>query len=44
MRIKYKSADTSTLKGLKYAEWLKAHGWIIYSTGLFIIRFYKKGE
>jgi len=42
MKTQYKNVDTSTLAGLKQAEKLKASGWIIYSIGLFIIRFYKK--
>lgn len=41
---KYVTADTSTLKGLKRAEWYKARGWTQYSVGLFIVRFYKKVE
>lgn len=42
MKTQYCNVDTSTLKGLKEAERLKALGWTIYSTGLFIMRFYKK--
>ncbi len=38
----YKTVDTSTLKGLKLAETLKAKGWTIYRTGLFLIYFIKK--
>ena len=40
---KYKSIDTSTLKGLKQAERLHANGWTCYSVGLFILKFYKRG-
>ena len=43
-RTAYRTADTSTLKGLEYAEWLHAHGWIQYSVGLFIVKFYKRGH
>jgi hypothetical protein len=39
---RYKTADTSTLKGLKYGEWLKSHGWTIIKTGLYLIWFEKK--
>lgn len=42
MKFKYEVADTSTLAGLEKAEKLKAAGWIIYSTGLFLIYFRKK--
>ena len=42
--IRYKTVDTSTLQGLEHAEKLHESGWIIYSVGLFIVRFYKKGE
>lgn len=42
--IKYVTVDTSTLKGLKRAEWYKSHGWTIGSVGLFTIQFYKKTE
>jgi len=38
---KYRSVDTGTLAGLKRAEWYHAHGWTIYSVGLFIWKFYK---
>ena len=44
MMIKYKTVDTSTLKGLKQAERLKQNGWIIGSVGLFLIQFYKRVE
>lgn len=40
--IKYRIVDISTLKGLKRAEWYKAHGWIIGSVGFNTIQFYKK--
>jgi len=39
MKMQYKTVDTSTLKGLKQAERLKANGWIVYSVGLFLIKF-----
>ena len=42
MVIKYRIVDISTLKGLKRAEWYKAHGWIIGSVGFNTIQFYKK--
>ena len=42
MAIKYRTVDTRTLKGLKRAEWYKAHGWIIGSVGLNTIQLYKK--
>lgn len=42
-KTRYAVADTSTLQGLKKAERLKEAGWTIYSTGLFLIYFYKKG-
>ena len=44
MKIKYKTIDTSTLKGLEKAERLKNNGWTIFSVGLFIIKFYKQGD
>lgn len=37
--IEYKMVDTSTLKGLRAAERLKANGWQIYRTGLFLVYF-----
>lgn len=40
--IEYKTVDTSTLKGLKEAERLKAQGWTMGRTGLFIIQFYRQ--
>ena len=42
MATKYRTVDTSTLAGLRTAERLKAHGWICYSVGLFILKFYKR--
>lgn len=42
MKTQYKTVDTSTLKGLKQAERLHTAGWITYSVGLFIIKFYRK--
>jgi hypothetical protein len=41
MKFKYAIADTSTLEGLKKAEQLKAHGWKIIRTGLFLVQFQK---
>jgi hypothetical protein len=41
--MKYVTIDTSTLAGLKKAEWYHAHGWkISRDYGLFTIQFYKK--
>jgi hypothetical protein len=42
MATKYKTVDTSTLKGLRQAERLHANGWITAKAGLFLIWFYKK--
>ena len=42
MKTEYKTVDTSTIKGLEQAERLQANGWITYSVGLFIIKFYRK--
>lgn len=42
MKTKYRNVDTTTIKGIKEAERLKALGWIIYSVGLFRIQFYKR--
>lgn len=42
MGYKYKDVDTRTLKGLKYAEYLKSHGWKIISVGFYNILFEKK--
>jgi hypothetical protein len=42
VRIRYRSVDTSSLKGLRTAERLKANGWTLYSVGLFWLRFYKR--
>ena len=41
MKLNYKSVDTSTIKGLKYAEWLKAHGWHIIAIGFNTLTFEK---
>lgn len=38
-RFEYRTVDTSTLEGLKQAEWLKEHGWKIIRTGLYLIQF-----
>ena len=42
--MKYRTVDTSTLAGLKEAEKLKAAGWVIYRTGLFLVYFMKRGK
>jgi hypothetical protein len=39
MKFKYETVDTSTLKGLKRAEYLHTHGWKIIRSGLFLIQF-----
>ena len=39
---KYKTVDTSTLKGLKQAETLHNQGWITYRVGLYLVYFYKR--
>ena len=39
--MKYRNVDTSSIQGLKKAEWYKAHGWKIISSGLFTITFEK---
>jgi len=41
MKIKYKTINTRTLKGLKQAENLKKSGWKIGSIGFYTIQFYK---
>ena len=38
--MEYRTVDTSTLKGLRLAERLHTNGWIAYSYGLYIIKFY----
>lgn len=40
-KIKYKSVNTSTLKGLKEAENLKNAGWLIGTVGFYTIQFYR---
>lgn len=40
--IEYRTVDTSTLKGLRQAERLHAAGWVTYSVGLFLIKFYRR--
>ena len=42
MKTKYATVDTGTLAGLKRAERLHARGWVCYSVGLFILKFYKR--
>lgn len=42
MKTQYKTIDTSTLAGLKEAESLKANGWQIVRTGLFLVYFQKR--
>jgi hypothetical protein len=39
--MKYKTVDTSTLKGLKQAERLHQNGWKTIFVGLFLIYFSK---
>ena len=41
MKYQYETVYTSTLKGLKRAEYLHTHGWKIISTGLYLIQFEK---
>ena len=41
-KIAYHTANTSTEKGLKEAEYLLENGWTIGSNGLFSIQFYKE--
>ena len=43
MKYTYKTVDTRTIKGLKYAEYLKAHGWHIISIGFYTLTFEKIG-
>ncbi len=38
----WRTVDTSTLKGLKQAERLHAAGWVMYSVGLYLVKFYKR--
>ncbi len=40
MKIKYKTVDINTPQGLRKAEWLKNHGWIIGSVGFSTILFF----
>lgn len=42
VRTEYRTADTSTLEGLKLAERLKAQGWTVYWVGLFLVKFYRR--
>jgi hypothetical protein len=42
MKIKYKTVEIRTLKGLKQAERLQRLGWTIGRTGLFSIQFYRR--
>lgn len=41
MKYQYKTIDTSTLRGLKQAESLKANGWRLISVGLYTLIFEK---
>lgn len=43
-RMQYRKVDTSTLAGLRTAERLKASGWILYNSGLFMVYFYRRGN
>jgi hypothetical protein len=40
-KLKYKTIDISTLKGIKAAEKLQSKEWKIMSTGFYTIQFYK---
>ncbi len=40
--FKYRTVDTSTLKGLKRAEWYGARGWKIINVGFTTLTFEKK--
>jgi hypothetical protein len=42
--MKYRTVDTSTLKGLKQAERLRVSGWKMARVGLFTITFYRKSS
>lgn len=42
MKIKYRTIDTTTLKGIKAAERLHAYGWKMGRVGLFTIQFYRR--
>ena len=42
MKIKYKTIDISTQKGLHQAVILRSKGWKIGSTGFITIQLYKK--
>ena len=39
---KYKTVDTSTVKGIEAAERLQAQGWTCYGVGLYLLKFYKR--
>ena len=41
-KLKYKTIDTRTVKGLRQAERLKAKGWKVASVGFHTIMLYKK--
>lgn len=43
-KTQYQSVWVVTEKDLKKAERLKNRGWIIYSVGLNLIKFYKKAK
>ncbi len=40
----YRTVDTSTIAGIKQAERLQAAGWTMYSVGLYLVKFYRKGR
>lgn len=42
MKIKYKTVDTRSLKGLKEAERLQRGNWKVGSVGFYTIQFYKE--
>jgi len=41
MKVKHKTIDVSTIKGLKEAEKLKNKGWKIGSVGLFTVQLWR---
>jgi len=42
MKTKYKTINITSIKGIEEAEKLKNNNWVIYSSSLFTIKFYKK--
>lgn len=41
-KVEYKTVDTSTLKGLRRAEYLHTHGWKMMRVGLYLIQFFRR--